>query len=493
MADPLDPQYDLFISYAEADRSWAEGYLLDAITQAGIRCTSEAALHLGQPRLHEFEHAVKESKRVLLVLSPAYFGDPMNAFVDLLATVHGLDQSTWPVVPLVLKRVKLPLRLKALVRLDATDPAGWPAVIQKLCEELKRPVPARPSKPLCPYPGMRPFTEEESTVFFGRRQEVDDLLQCLRLHNFLAVIGRSGTGKSSLVFAGLVPALRKSTLFGVGNWLVWSIRPGETPLDTFLSLLQSDGVEPTAAAKLLTDAQATHLLLVIDQFEEVFTLAAESGQARAFQESLLRWINLPECLIVLAVRADFYPDLMTCPLWPQIQAHRYEVVPLGREGLSEAIVLPAERAQMYVEQSLVERLLNDAADEPGMLPLVQETMVLLWEKLQRRFLPVDAYEQIGRGDRTGLQVAMAIRANVALKDLPSDVHRAVARRIFLRLIQFGEGRPDTRRQQRRSQLRSQGDDPAVFDQTLDHLINARLLVAGGQSTKIRPWTLLTSV
>jgi energy-coupling factor transporter ATP-binding protein EcfA2 len=285
---------------------------------------------------------------------------------------------------------------------------------------------------------MRPFTEEESTVFFGRRQEVDDLLQCLRLHSFLAVIGRSGSGKSSLVFAGLVPALRKSTLFGVGDWLVRSMRPGETPHDTFLSLVPSDGVEPTAAAtKLLADAQATHLLLVIDQFEEVFTLAIGSGQARAFQESLLRWINLPECLIVLTVRADFYQDLMTCPLWPQVQSHRYEVLSLGRDGLCEAIVLPAGRAQVYVEQSLVERLLNDAAAEPGMLPLVQETMVLLWEKLQRRFLPVNAYEDIDRSDRTGLQAAMAIRADAVMRDLLSDAHRVVARRIFLRLIQFG--------------------------------------------------------
>jgi hypothetical protein len=139
-----------------------------------------------------------------------------------------------------------------------------------------------------------------------------------------------------------------------------------------------------------------------------------------------------------------------------------------------------------VEQSLVERLLNDAAAEPGMLPLVQETMVLLWEKLQRRFLPVNAYEDIDRSDRTGLQVAMAIRADAVMRDLLSDAHRVVARRIFLRLIQFGEGRLDMRRQQSRSQLRSQGDDPAVFDQTLDHLINARLLVAGESEHKDPP-------
>ena len=136
----------------------------------------------------------------------------------------------------------------------------------------------------------------------------------------------------------------------------------------------------------------------------------------------------------------------------------------------------------------MERLVADAAGEPGVLPLVQETLVLLWERLERRFLPLTAYEALvlprssygpaSTAERTGLQVAMARRADGALADL-SEAQRSVARRIFLRLVQFGEGRADTRRQQPVAALRATTDDPALFDPTLDHLAGHRLLTLGG--------------
>ncbi len=149
----------------------------------------------------------------------------------------------------------------------------------------------------------------------------------------------------------------------------------------------------------------------------------------------------PGCYVLLTVRADFYPDLMASLLWPEIQAHRAEVLPLGEAGLRQAIVRPAEDAGVFVETALVERLVADAAGEPGILPFVQETLVLLWEKVERCYLPLAAYEAL-----TGLQVAMADRAETALGSLGEE-EQGIARRIFLRLIQFGEGRADTRRQQ----------------------------------------------
>ncbi len=483
-------EYDVFVSYAAADREWVQGHLLDAFAQAGVRYHTEAAFALGVPRLVEFERAVQHSRRTVLVLSPAYLADGFTQFTDILAQSYGLETSTWPVIPLLLHPVELPPRLAMLNCLDATDPELWDAAEARLLAELQRPAPAGPTaRPDCPYPGMVPFAEADSARFFGREGETAELVERLRLHPFLAVIGPSGSGKSSLVFAGLVPALRRSGLFGPGSWLTVSLRPGETPLAALAGALKGDpaaGPE-TIAALLAAQPGARRVLLVVDQFEELFTLAREGGDA--FQQALLDLSRTPGCYVVLTVRADFYPNLMASALWPEIQAHRFEVLPLREDGLRQAIVRPAEDVGVFVEAALVERLVADAAGEPGILPLVQETLVLLWERLERRLLPLRAYEALvlprsaydppDAPPRTGLQVALVRRADAALGALSAE-QQAIARRIFLRLVQFGQGRPDTRRQQAARDLRAASDSPATFDRTLDHLIGSRLLTASGE-------------
>ena len=479
MGEQAGYSYDLFISYADAERAWVEGYLLDALTQAGVRCHTEAAFALGVPRLLEFERAVQESRRTLLVLSPAYLAEGFTQFTDLLAQSYGLESATWPVMPLILRPVELPPRLALLTALDATDPADWSQAIARLCAELQQAAPGPAPRPACPYPGMVPFGEEDSERFFGREREARELLERLRLHPFLCVIGPSGSGKSSLVFAGLIPALRRSGLFGPGGWLVRTLRPGEAPLAALTAALGGEPTDPApvVSALLSTQPDARRLLLVVDQFEELFTLAR--SDVEPFQQALLRLAETPNCYVVLTVRADFYPDLMATPLWPEIQAHRAEVLPLDEDGLRQAIVRPAEDAGAFVEPALVERLVADAAGEPGVLPLVQEALVLLWERLERRFLPLSAYEALGGAGRTGLQAAMARRADAVLTDLAPQ-QQAIARRIFLRLVQFGEGRADTRRQQPVSALRAAGDTPGTFERTLEHLAQNRLLTLSGE-------------
>ncbi|MBI4674841.1 MAG: TIR domain-containing protein [Chloroflexi bacterium] len=202
MADP--PACELFISFAPADRAWVEGFLRDALAQAGVKFQSEAAFALGVPRLLEFERAIKHCPRILLVLSPAYLAEGSTQFLDLLAQSYGLETATWPVIPLILHPLQLPPRLAMLTALDATNVDEHERVVARLCAELKRPPPAPSAKPPCPYPGMVPFREEDRARFFGRTREVQDLLARLRVHPFLTVIGPSGSGKSSVVFAGLV-------------------------------------------------------------------------------------------------------------------------------------------------------------------------------------------------------------------------------------------------------------------------------------------------
>lgn len=478
-------EYDLFISYADADRGWVEGYLLDALSQAGVRYHSEAAFALGAPRIAEFNRAIEQSDRILLVLSHAYLANNVNRFLDSLAQSYGRDKGIWPVIPLIRNEtLELPPSLSALVPLNATNEEECEEAIERLCNDLQRPVPDSSSKPECPYPGMRPFSEENSDRFFGRAQEINQLLQQLRQHHFISVIGPSGSGKSSLVFAGLIPALRRSGLFGAGEWLIRTIRPGETPLSALETALGSDLANLASAVTiaLATQANAQRLLLVVDQFEEVFTQAEQ--ETIPFQEILLRLLEIPNCYVILTVRADFYPELMESILWHQIQISRLEVVPLNAEGLHEAITRPAENVNVFIESALVERLVADANGEPGVLPLVQETMVLLWEKVERRYLPLRAYdtlvltkktyENIDGSDRKGLQAVIANHADSTVIRLPEE-QRQIVRRIFLRLIQFGEGRADTRRQQSVEQLRALGDNAELFDRTVSYLAENRLL------------------
>jgi hypothetical protein len=281
--------YDVFISYSDVDCDWVEGYLLDALTQAGVHYHQEAAFTLGVPRLLEFERAVKQSQRTLLVLTPAYQAEHLNKFVEVLAQSYGLDTATpGRVIPLKLQPVELPPRLAMLTALDATDPEAWPAAIERLCETLQRPVPGPTPKPPCPYPGMKPFSEDDSERFFGRDEQADELLRRLRKHPFLTVIGPSGSGKSSLVFAGLIPAMRQSGLFDLGKWFVCDMRPGEAPMDKLASILRgSDLSDPAQVVSdvLAAQPEARRMLLVVDQFEEVFTQAL-AEQVKPFQQAL---------------------------------------------------------------------------------------------------------------------------------------------------------------------------------------------------------------
>ena len=231
------------------------------------------------------------------------------------------------------------------------------------------------------------------------------------------------------------------------------------------------------SALLGANAPSQQLLLVVDQFEELFTQAERAEQSR-FISAIGALQADPRCTVILTMRADFYPELMNSALWPVDPSRRLEVAVLRGDALRQAIQQPAEAVGACLEAGLVERLLADAADEPGALPLLQETMVLLWAAMQRRLLPLQAYLQLGSGGRSGLAVALATKADATLAALPPDRQR-IARRIFLRLVQFGEGRADVRRQQSVAELQSQTDDPPVFAQTLQYLADNRLLTLSG--------------
>jgi WD40 repeat protein len=457
MPGPYEKDHDLFISYAEPDRGWAEGCLAGSLRDRGVRCLTQAGFRLGAFWTDEFARAVRQSHRIVLVLSGAYLADVTQRFVENLAQYHALKDEAASVIPLLYEDLQLPLWADARVCLRATTEAEGSEAVERLAVECRAGPPGAAPEPECPYPGMLPFTQANADYFCGRKKPAEELLQELRHRKCLFLIGPSGSGKTSLVWAGLVPALEKD------SWHVSGLQPGATPA----ALL-------AAQTALVT---APRHLLVVDQFEQVFT-QAHAGEAKQFQEALAAWVGAPGRLLIVTVRSDFYQNLLAAPIFPLFQANHRPVVPLGPEGLREAIVGPAAKVNVYVERALMEKLVADAAGErePGVLPHLQEALQLLWGKRRRRYLPLEAYTELGREGRTGLQVAMAVVADAAVDKLLSDEDRLVARRLFLRLIQFGEGRPDTRRRQPLATLRG-GEPEEQFDRVRSHLEANRLLVS----------------
>ncbi|HWO25673.1 MAG TPA: hypothetical protein VNO30_43340 [Kofleriaceae bacterium] len=334
----------------------------------------------------------------------------------------------------------------------------------------------------CPYPGMRSYSADEADHFHGRGTEIDELLGRLRAgEREIYVIGPSGSGKSSLVAAGVVPRLARGVA-GLGSFVVRTMRPGERPAVRLRELLEISGRKLTApaaavAALLAGRAPGSSVLILIDQLEELFTLA-EAGERRRFLRALEILRGVPRCVFVFTLRADFYGAFMESPLWMgrQGKPSRIEVDPLRGEVLRGAIVRPARDFGVELEPELIERLLADAGSEPGILPLLQETLVQLWDRRRGQRLTLADYLALGDRHRSGLAVALARRADAVLREL-TPARSVIARRILLRLISFGEGRSDTRRQQARSKLGAAGDAVADFDRVLRRLIDARLLTA----------------
>ena len=467
---------ELFVAYAESDVGWVHGFLLPELGLDRRSVLTPQDFRPGAALVEELDRAVETARLTVLVLSRAFGMSQWSAFAELLATHDTLRRNSARLVPVLLEAYQLPLHLDFRVRLDFTDQSRWEAEAARLRHLLERDPPPAERLP-CPYPGLLAFGPEEAGLFFGRDRESDDITRRLGQHNFLLVVGPSGSGKSSLVSAGVLPRLMASDS---ARWLVHTLRPDPKALRWLTKTFgdgSPDGLRESVDTLLRAAPGAERLLLCLDQAEAIFLLPSRQDQARllALLDGLRR---VDRCVMLLAMRADFYADLMTSVLWPVAPGERVEIAPLRSTALRDAITRPAAVAGAHLDPVLVERLLRDAGEEPGALSLLQETMVLLWERRTRRLLTVSAYEALGGPDLSGLAAALATRADAALAAL-TPAQRTIARRIFLRLVQLGEGRQDTRRPQAVSALRAPGDDPGLFDATLRHLTDRRLVTVSG--------------
>jgi WD40 repeat protein/energy-coupling factor transporter ATP-binding protein EcfA2 len=349
---------------------------------------------------------------------------------------------------------------------------------------------------VAPYRGLRAFGEEDARLFFGRDREIQRLLEKLKSSRFVAVLGPSGSGKSSIVRAGLVPRLRAGTLVGGGRWPVCVLRPGAAPLTALavqLANLRAGGAMQATLDGLEQDPRTLHLsvelvlaerppgehvVVVVDQLEEVFTLCRDESQRHQLFANLLYASSAAggRTIVVVTLRADFYPRCADYPEFAQLLAAQQMLVgPMDADGVRQAIQEPARRVGLTLEDGLSDTILSDVAAEPGALPLLQHALLEVWEHRDGKTLTLRGYRRAG-----GVHGALAQRADEIYDEFSVD-QQQIARRMLLRLTQPGEGTEDTRRRAPRGELAPAGAGND-FDEVLGRLVDARLLTTGRDET-----------
>jgi WD40 repeat protein/class 3 adenylate cyclase/tRNA A-37 threonylcarbamoyl transferase component Bud32 len=305
----------------------------------------------------------------------------------------------------------------------------------------------------CPYRGLLAFEAEDREFFFGREDVVRDLLDRLAPGRLAALVGASGSGKSSVLRAGLVAAVMAGEVEGVE-----SVRL----------------VVPGADARMVV-AGAAGEVVVVDQFEELFTLAEDPARRRAFIDAML---DLPGP-VAIGVRADLYGQLSThAELARAVAENQILLGAMTDAELERAVTEPARLAGLKLEPGLVELVLRDVAGEPGALPLLSHALRATWERREGRTLTVDAYRESG-----GVASAVARTADSVVNALP-DEQRPLVRNLFLRLTELGEGIEDTRRRVPIGDLVAEGATPDTVHALLGQLAQARLLTLGEDTAEV---------
>ncbi len=514
MKDHLPPNtikqpFDVFLSHNSKDKS--------AVEALASRLTDEAKLqvwldkwHLipGEPWQEEIERALDQAHTCAVFLGPNEFGswhhEEMRAALDQRVA----DRTRkFRVIPVLLPgatmpdRSKLPAFLARLTWVDFRQGLEDAEAFHRLVAGIRGIVPGRPeggampANVECPYRGLEVFDEEHARFFFGREAMTQHLVEALRPTRFLCVLGPSGSGKSSLARAGLLPLLRAGQLPGSRNWQYLVFKPGAHPIEELalsLAALQTVQDQISAADQLINNfkttetalhlfarlwlrnhAPDTRLFLLVDQFEEVFTLCQDATEREQFIKNL-RYAGTIEggrTVIVPTMRADFLNRAAESPdLAELLSTHQFIVNPMEPGELRRAIEEPALLAGLRFEPGLVERILSDVGHEPGALPLLEHALRELFEKRNREnVLTMQAYEQSG-----GVQGALAQKAETIYARFKPE-QQTILRRVMLRLTQPGEGTVDTRRRAAQHELWNRAEERAAVEQVIHTLADERLL------------------
>jgi WD40 repeat protein len=359
-----------------------------------------------------------------------------------------------------------------------------------------------------PFKGLEAFQQTDAHIFFGREDLTRKLLEHLsddmqnKSERFLAVVGASGSGKSSLVRAGVIPALRTGKLPNSDKFPIAIVTPGASPIESLTARLMP--LLPSSATmdevyellnqnpqslnllveKILSNTQdATHMVLVIDQFEEVFTRASEDERERFIK--LLHTastLKTGHTLTIITMRADFFGNLSKYPQLAELfeQENMVIATEMTAANLRRSIEGPAEAVGLSYDPGLVDRILDDVRQQPGSLPLLQYALKELYLNREGRRLTLKAYEEIG-----GVQRALAQHAE-DIYDSLNPVQQDIMRRVLLRLVEVSDNGEATRRKVARTELNFRGIADEAVQEVIDLLTAAdsRLLIASREIPKV---------
>ncbi len=395
-----------------------------------------------------------------LVLSRATAKDPADRYENILDFARGFRHA--------IKEVETPSGTLILTSSSVTAP-----------------------DPENPYKGLRAFQQYDASDFFGREgftlNVINRLLEEGANSRFLAVVGPSGSGKSSVVKAGVLPALRDNAIPKSKDWFIIEMLPGLDPMEELEAALLRIAVNPpesllnqlmqderglVRALKRVLPEDDTELLLFIDQFEELFTLVDEEHKRTHFMDSIIAAITEPRSRlrVIITLRADFYDKPLNYNRFGELMRQRTEIIlPLNTEELERAISAPAKRANLVLEDGLVTTIVADVNQQPGALPLLQYALTELFERRNGIMLTLSAYNEIG-----GTMGALARRAEELYEGLGDDGQK-FAKQLFLRLITLGEGTEDTRRRVLQSELLSIGNNREEMELSIEAFGRYRLL------------------
>src|SRR5215216_3232995 len=366
-----------------------------------------------------------------------------------------------------------------------------------------------PALGMCPYKGLNYFDEADADLFVGREvltAKLVERLLSLTSNNqsaegrFLAIVGASGSGKSSLVRAGLVPALRWNK--ASTDWLVHILTPTAHPLESLALSLTSEASSLATTAALMDDfareprslqifvkrklglENGSRLLLVVDQFEELFALCRSEEERTAFINNILTAASEVDgpVILVITLRADFYAHCASYPkLREALAQHQEYIGAMNSEEMQRAIEEPAQRGRWEFEPGLVDVLLHDVGHEPGALPLLSHALLETWQRRRGRTMTMSGYASSG-----GVRGAIAETAETVFTDQFTHEQQAIARRIFLRLTELGDemGAGDTRRRATFDELILKPEEALTTHAVLKALADARLIITSEDSAEV---------
>lgn len=464
-------QYDVFLSHTTADKPAVEE-IARRLVAVGVRpWLDKWNLIPGEPWQEAIELAMGQCATCTVFVGPSGLGPWQNE--EMRTAIERRIKATrkgFRVIPVLLpgarraERARLPLFLSQVTWVDFRNGLNDEHAFHRLLAGIRAATPGPSTDQdlldsLAPYRGLQAFDIEDSAFFFGREALTDLLLDklCSRGPRFVAILGPSGSGKSSLARAGVLASLKQGRVSGSEQWPIVICKPGAYPLESLAAALSqvpegqfSPGILRDLTRDFLSSPNILHLftrvalrdsssdrrlVVLLDQFEEIFTLCQDEELRIAFINNLLYAATTEsgQTVVLVTMRAEFYARAAAYPdLAAALSDRQVLVGPMTRYELEQAIVGPAVMVGCQIEPGLLELLLDEASNQPGTLPLIQDALLELWKRRSRQRLTVETYRAIG-----GVAGVQERRAEAVFGSF-TDAEQKICQGILLRLVQIDE-------------------------------------------------------